>query len=218
MNIQYTTPNGRLVFKFDCKGAKEAFDHVATVQSIFEHEKCGACGDTSIACNVREPQKGQRYFELVCQSCNARLDVHQNLDNVGLYITRKDKNGQIKGVNGWYIWTGQSDNPNQSSNQGHSNQNNQSATWTDAGFKTLLARKGLSWPDALRMIDQADGTHFSGVAENISQLHPQAVNGFATYVGGLPDKPQAQGYGAAKSYGAPANAPANAEEDNSIPF
>lgn len=166
-NIRYTTPNGRLTFEFPIQGTKQAFEHLAEIQQVFEHEKCGKCGSSLIRCNVRKPKNQQgkpvKYFELVCQACDARLDVHQNAPPAEtLYVTREDKDGKELPDGGWYKWEGQRREQPQHpaasqggrNSQGGASQPSQNRQDDERKFRELLDRKGLSYSEAVNRINR----------------------------------------------------------------
>lgn len=206
-NIKYTTPNGRLTFEFTVQGTKQTFENLAEIQQVFEHEKCGKCGSTLIRCNVRKPKNKQgvpvKYFELICQACDARLDVHQNAPPAEtLYVTREDADGNDLPDGGWYIWDGQQQQPQQqhpAANRGQQPQQTQSAPASTGGqhgrqppsdderkFRELLDRKGIPYGEAVNRINR---NHKERYAANISfgGIKREYIIGFVRWLNEQPD-------------------------------
>ena len=104
MQVKYTTPNGRLTFEQEVTTGKQAFEFVAAVQALFEEASCGCCKSESIRCNTRD-HDGNRYYELTCNSCGAKMDFGQNKDGKGMFAKRTDKDTYQPLPNrGWYIY------------------------------------------------------------------------------------------------------------------
>lgn len=103
MKIRYTTPNGRLEFEMEVDTGKTAFAVVARIQELFEESECGQCGDKNIRCSVRHIDD-YTYYSLVCPQCSAQLNFGQNKDGKGLFVKRKNDDGNEIGKRGWYHW------------------------------------------------------------------------------------------------------------------
>lgn len=101
LKVDYTSANGRIRFGFEVETGKAAFEAVATLQELFEEPKCGDCGSESIRFSVRNID-GNKYFNMLCDSCGAQLDFGQNKDGKGLFLKRLDKDKNPLGKNGWY--------------------------------------------------------------------------------------------------------------------
>jgi hypothetical protein len=106
MKMRYTASSfeGRLVFECEVTDRKKAFEVLAAIQSVFEEPCCGSCQSRRIVCEVRPVENGS-YYEMRCLDCTARLDIGQRKDG-GLFVKRKDRDGNDHGKNGWYIWQG----------------------------------------------------------------------------------------------------------------
>ena len=103
MKVRYTTKDSSLTFEFEGPDNKAVFDELAGIQEIFEQEKCGACGESSFRFSKRNVDK-YVYRELVCTNCWHRLSFGQQQKDGSLFPQRKDKDGNVKGKNGWYKW------------------------------------------------------------------------------------------------------------------
>lgn len=209
--VKYTTPNTRLTFEFDVQGIKQAFEQIGNIQEVFEHPCCGLCSSDVIRCNVREFNSGGRagkYFEMVCQKCTARLNIHQNKDNVGLYVPMTDKNGQELPNGGWYIYDGSQGGSRQDhggfngghsqSGQGGGGYGNQQAsspggqqprsqmTDDEKRFIDLLNTKGYTYAEGVGKIAQADGLQI-GPNTPFAQIPRQNLIRFVTWLKSQPD-------------------------------
>lgn len=115
MKVRYTTPNQRLTFELEVQNGKAAFAAVAAIQELFEEPKCGSCESKNIRCSVRHIDD-YVYYSLVCSDCNAQLNYGQSKDGKGLFVKRRDSDGNEVGQNGWYHWKGKSNQVNDSHN------------------------------------------------------------------------------------------------------
>jgi hypothetical protein len=69
----------------------ELFEQISLLQEVFSHDKCGKCGEKNLRYIVRTDSDKNKYYELQCQSCYAKLTFGQNKDNLGrLYPRRKE--------------------------------------------------------------------------------------------------------------------------------
>lgn len=205
--VKYTTPNGRLSFEFDVKGVKGAFEQIGEIQGVFEHEKCGLCSSTIIRCNVRTPKNAQgkpvKYFELICQSCDARLDVHQNAPPAEtLYITGTDRDGKELPNGGWYIYEGpkgggRQDAPTgaqyggQPRNDGYGQApggGGQTSSQSDdeKKFRALLDQKGMPYATAINKINKNDGLRLANNCP-FTAIPREVLRNFVPWLKGQPD-------------------------------
>ena len=95
--------------EFEAQGRKEVFQYLAGLAEILEVEPCGECGSTNVVHEFRTVESNN-YFSLRCKKCHAQLDFGQNKVGGGLFIRRKDKDGNFRGTkrSGWYKWSQQS--------------------------------------------------------------------------------------------------------------
>jgi ribosomal protein L40E len=130
MKVNYTTKNGRLVFEFEADNQVGVWKQLASLQEVFEEEKCQKCGGTELRFSVRkstyEDDKGKikdcEYHELRCRKCGAKLAYGVLDDNsYNLFPKRKDKEGNWRGVKtdtqgntkptyGWVKWNPETNN------------------------------------------------------------------------------------------------------------
>ena len=73
----------------ESEGQKELFETLATYQEVFGTSKCGGCGKGNLRYTVREQEdsrgKKQKYYELRCQDCYAKLPFGQHNDTQTLF-------------------------------------------------------------------------------------------------------------------------------------
>jgi hypothetical protein len=80
---------------------KGLFHAIADVQEVIDaDDKCGRCQSNEIRHQVREVEQ-YKYYELVCESCAARLQFGQLRVGGGLYPKRKDPKGKLLPNRGW---------------------------------------------------------------------------------------------------------------------
>lgn len=103
MKASLTALNGRLRFEVEAENHKKLWDQIAEIDEIFNATtKCGLCGKDNLKFRVRPTDKG-KYYEIVCQDCDARFDYGQHQDTPTLFP--KHRNDE-KGYRGWYHYTG----------------------------------------------------------------------------------------------------------------
>ena len=101
MKAHYKSSTGRLVIEVEGPNAKAIFERIAEVQEILDADaQCGCCGSPQIKFRVRDV-KGNRFFELHCEACHARLAFGQNRDGVGLFPRRFDDSRKPLPNRGW---------------------------------------------------------------------------------------------------------------------
>lgn len=102
MKLKYKSNNGRLEVEIEGEQQKDIFRSLGTFQEVFEHSKCGKCGEENIRFVVRTNADGDDFYELHCQDCGARLAFgqHKNKDGT-LFPKRKDGEGKWLPNGGW---------------------------------------------------------------------------------------------------------------------
>jgi hypothetical protein len=88
----------KIVAEIEGKDHKEIFEQLAGLQELFsDFNKCEKCGCSDIQLLVRSDNDGNKYYEMQCKKCWAKLSFGQNKGekNGTLYPRRyetKDKN------------------------------------------------------------------------------------------------------------------------------
>lgn len=101
---------------------EQMFEDVSKLQEIYSEDKCGCCNSNDIRYVVRQDSEDNKYYELHCQSCRARLPYGVKKKKMGLYPKKRwdqlSKGEQAKRIsqqeqcgkfgylpnNGWYKW------------------------------------------------------------------------------------------------------------------
>jgi len=94
--------NERLSFEIEGTNQKEIFEQLAALQEIFGVAKCGKCGCTDLSFVVRE-NEGNKYYELHCDKCRARLAFGSHKTGDTLFPKKKDGDSYLPD-NGWTKW------------------------------------------------------------------------------------------------------------------
>lgn len=65
----------QLTFQVEGETEKELFTDIARVQEVFNHNKCGKCGNTNVKYVCRKDSDNNDWLEIVCQDfkCRAKL-------------------------------------------------------------------------------------------------------------------------------------------------
>jgi hypothetical protein len=79
----------------------ELFEEVARFQEVFDNEKCGKCESSNVRFVVREDKEENKYYELRCMDCGAKLAFGCHKKGGGLFPKRKDAEGNWKPTKGW---------------------------------------------------------------------------------------------------------------------
>jgi hypothetical protein len=89
-----------MLFEFEGETAKELFQQLAEVQSIFEADKsCGRCSSSNLQLRFRNLKEGD-YYEMVCLDCLSTLRFGQPRKG-SLWPKRKDEQGNVLSHHGW---------------------------------------------------------------------------------------------------------------------
>lgn len=110
MQVTANLNSGRLVPVFESESDTDLFEQLAHFQEVFDHERCGKCGNENLKFVVRrvttKKNKLAKYYELRCTNmkCRAKLEfgVHQDTGNT-LFPKTKDEDG-YRPDGGWIAW------------------------------------------------------------------------------------------------------------------
>lgn len=95
--------NDRVTVTLDGDSQRDLFEELSGVQEVFGHNECGKCKKTELRYQVRE-NEGNKFYELVCKSCGAKLGFGCNKKGGGLFPHRKDQEGKYLNNGGWLKW------------------------------------------------------------------------------------------------------------------
>ncbi len=102
MKVKYAvTP--QLVFELEGGDQKEIFEQLFMVQDVFMNDTCKKCGGKNLQCVVRTVEEN-KYYELRCKSCFAKLSFGSHKKGGTLFPKRKDEEGKWIGTEGWTLW------------------------------------------------------------------------------------------------------------------
>ncbi len=82
---------------------KDLFEDLSDIQEVFGNDKCGKCQNTNLKYQVREVD-GNKFYEVFCTSCFARLSYGSHKKGNTLFPKRKDENGKYLNTGGWLKW------------------------------------------------------------------------------------------------------------------
>lgn len=110
MKVHYRTRNNRLTFEIEGATQKSLFEGIAELQEVFESdEACGLCKATDLLFRVRT-HDDNKFYELVCRSCGAKLAFGQHKKGDTLFAKRSDESSPLPN-RGWYKWLPKEDTP-----------------------------------------------------------------------------------------------------------
>jgi hypothetical protein len=101
MKLTYTAANDRIVFECEVATEKGAFEQLAYLEELFEETACGCCQSPDIRPDVREVD-GNKFYNLKCRACSARLDFGQTKKGEHLFAKRRGDDKKLLPHNGWY--------------------------------------------------------------------------------------------------------------------
>lgn len=90
------------VESFQIKTDSDLFEKLSELENtdVLKTESCGKCGCKDTFCVTRE-NEGNKYYELRCPECYAKLAFGVNKKGGGLFAKRKDAEGKYKENSGW---------------------------------------------------------------------------------------------------------------------
>lgn len=94
--------NKSVVFEIEATDQKDMFERLASVQEVFGVTTCGKCGNEDVKFVVRE-NEGNKFYEIHCQKCYARLAMGSHKIGGTLFPKRKDGDEYLPD-NGWTKW------------------------------------------------------------------------------------------------------------------
>ena len=115
MKLLYRTANGRMTVELEADSQTELWEELAAFQEVFEEQVCGKCSKNNFRSVVRQDSDENKYYELHCLDCKAKLAYGAHKKGGGLFPARferkdgvnvKDKDGKNvpRGKNGWTRW------------------------------------------------------------------------------------------------------------------
>jgi hypothetical protein len=108
MKMHYKTPSGRISAEIEGPDQCALFQGIADFQEVFQADDpqgCGCCGSFDIIFRVREVDQN-KFYELACRSCRARLSFGQHKKGGGLWPKRVDDKKRPLPNRGWAVYNG----------------------------------------------------------------------------------------------------------------
>jgi hypothetical protein len=107
--MKITVNGGMGTFEVEGNGHAEIWEQLASLAEAFGEKKCGKCNSEDIRHVVRENEGGDKFYELHCQNCRARLRMSVTKKDKQFFPKRKagkdDASGLAEGTylphNGW---------------------------------------------------------------------------------------------------------------------
>jgi RNase P subunit RPR2 len=88
----------------EAENQRELFEKLGSIQEVFGHNVCGKCKKSILKFTVRTDKDENKYYEIRCVSCQARLQFGCHKKGGGLFPKRKDGNDNWLPDNGWMKW------------------------------------------------------------------------------------------------------------------
>lgn len=90
--------------EIDEKDQKTAFEAIAQAQEVFGIKICSKCGCDDIKYVVRENKNQDKFYELRCPKCKAKLEFGCHKKGNSLFPKRKSDDGKYLPNGGWTIY------------------------------------------------------------------------------------------------------------------
>jgi hypothetical protein len=71
---------------------------------VLNEELCGKCKSKNVYNIIRTDKNDNKYHEMKCKDCYAKLPFGVNKVGGGLYAKRRDEDGGIRGSSGWVVY------------------------------------------------------------------------------------------------------------------
>lgn len=94
---------GNFEFELEAKSERDLFETIAHTQEVFDHD-CGKCGSSDVKLMVRVDGDDNKYYEMKCNKCNAKLSFGCHKKGETLFPRRQDGEGKWLPDNGWLKW------------------------------------------------------------------------------------------------------------------
>lgn len=102
MKVQYKASKS-LIVEFEADTQRAIFEELATTQEVFGQDVCGKCGNDNLKYIVRTDKDENKYYELRCAKCSARLSYGCHKVGGGIFPKRKDGDTWLAD-SGWLRW------------------------------------------------------------------------------------------------------------------
>ena len=89
--------------EFEGSSQTEIFENLANFSEVFSMDTCGKCGKKNVRYVVREVDDN-KYYELRCNDCRAKLAFGVHKKGGTLFPKRKDDKGTWLNSQGWLKW------------------------------------------------------------------------------------------------------------------
>lgn len=90
----------KMTVEFEGSNQKQVFEELSSMSEVFGEQCCKACNSTDIRFQVRE-NDDNKYYELKCNACGARLSFGAHKKGDTLFPKRKDAEGNYSKTQGW---------------------------------------------------------------------------------------------------------------------
>jgi DNA-directed RNA polymerase subunit RPC12/RpoP len=99
MKVQFKT-NKNLIIEFEADTQRDVFEQLAKSQEVFSENVCGKCKKDDVRYVVRTDKDENKYYEINCQTCRAKLMLGCSKLGGGLF-TKKKLDDKWLPDNGW---------------------------------------------------------------------------------------------------------------------
>lgn len=96
--------NENLVVEVDGSNQREAFEELANAQEVFGNIECKKCKKNNLKYQVRTNPDNDKFYEIVCLDCFAKLSFGCTKKGSNLFPKRKDTDGKYFNDGGWLKW------------------------------------------------------------------------------------------------------------------
>ena len=83
---------------------RDIFEQLAALSEVFGNDMCGKCKSTNIKYIIRTNSDDDKFYELQCMDCRAKLSFGCHKKGNSLFPHRKDKDEKFLPNNGWNVY------------------------------------------------------------------------------------------------------------------
>lgn len=99
---------GKLIVELEADDQRAMFEELASVQEVFGEGKCGKCKSEDVHFVVRTDKDDNKYYEMLCQNCRAKL-MYGCMKKGGKLFSKKKLDDKWLPDHGWVKYSKEQD-------------------------------------------------------------------------------------------------------------
>lgn len=94
----------KVIVEAESEKQTEIFEQLHSLQEVFGQSRCGKCGNEDSFKYVVREVDDNKFYELRCEKCRAKITFGAHKRGNTLFPKRKDDEGEYLPDNGWLRW------------------------------------------------------------------------------------------------------------------